>query len=126
MKIEVSLGEILDKLSILAIKEERISNPSKLENVKLEKSVLEKTLADEYAGPKMDDLYIELKRVNERLWDIEDDIRKKEKAKEFDDTFIQLARSVYFTNDERSKIKRKINIAIDSDLIEEKDYEEYT
>ena len=129
MKIEISNGEILDKLSILEIKIDNITDELKLNNVKREHSTLKETLGDppwathvfrEYG------FYDQLKEINEQLWVIEDSIRLKEKAQEFDSEFISLARSVYETNDKRAEMKKEINIYTGSSLIEEKSYEDYS
>jgi hypothetical protein len=124
--VPVSFGELLDKISILQIKSERISDPAKLRNVRNELSALEQTwMAHPAAGGNIVQLRAELKAVNERLWVIEDDIRLQEKAQAFDATFIQLARSVYFQNDMRARIKRDINLALGSAYVEEKSYQDY-
>lgn len=123
MKIEVSNGEIIDKLTIIEIKLERIKDLNKLSNLRKEFKVL-----DEVAGgiiSREDALYRELYEVNTRLWDIEDRIRELEKSKDFGDEFIETARSVYFTNDRRAELKRLINEQTGSDLREEKSYEDY-
>ncbi len=124
MKIDVSIGEVVDKVSILEIKLEKIKDPSKRANVKKEYDVLKKFLEDEGISTESDD-YKLLKKVNMTLWDIEDRIRIKEQQQVFDEEFIQLARSVYFNNDERSAIKKQINLTYGSDLIEEKEYINY-
>ncbi|MCH1546943.1 MAG: DUF6165 family protein [Flavobacteriaceae bacterium] len=127
MKIEISNGELLDKLSILEIKEKNISDPTKLENIKNEFNEL-KPLANlifNDFSPQIKDLYFRLSEVNNELWVIEDDIRECERNKNFNSKFIELARSVYFTNDKRSVIKKEINILTKSGLIEEKSYEDY-
>ena len=124
--VPVSFGELLDKISILQIKSERMTDAAKLTNVRNELSALEKTwMAHPAAGHDIARLRADLKAVNERLWVIEDDIRLKEKAQAFDDGFIQLARSVYIENDERARIKREINVALGSAYVEEKSYEDY-
>lgn len=124
--VPVSFGELLDKIAILQIKSERISDEAKLANVRNELSALEKTwMAHPAAGHEIVRLRAELKEVNERLWVIEDDIRLKERAREFDEQFIRLARSVYFENDERARIKREINVALGSAYVEEKSYQDY-
>ena len=124
--VPVSFGELLDKIAILQIKSERMNNPSKLANVRNELSALEKTwLAHPAAVHDIVRLRGELKAVNERLWVIEDDIRSKEKAQLFDEDFVRLARSVYFENDERARIKKDINLALGSSYIEEKSYQDY-
>lgn len=122
----VSFGELLDKIAILQIKSERMSDPAKLANVRRELSALESTwMAHPVAGKDIVELRAALKAVNERLWVIEDDIRLKEKAQAFDAEFIKLARSVYFENDERARIKKDINLALGSAYVEEKSYEDY-
>ncbi len=122
----VSFGELLDKISILQIKSERMTDPAKLANVRNELSALETSwMAHPAAGGDVAELRVQLKAVNERLWEIEDDIRIKEKAREFDDGFIKLARSVYVENDERARIKKGINLALGSVYVEEKSYEDY-
>jgi hypothetical protein len=123
MKIEVSNGEIIDKLTIVQIKLERIRDAAKLKNLKKEFEVLKKASASVIG---MDDpLYKALYRINCELWDIEDHIRDLERNKDFGDDFVQTARAVYFKNDRRSEIKRDINIKTSSGLIEEKSYEKY-
>ncbi|HZV37497.1 MAG TPA: DUF6165 family protein [Pseudoxanthomonas sp.] len=122
----VSFGELLDKIAILQIKSERMTDPAKLANVRNELSALEQTwMAHPAAGHDIAQLRADLKAVNERLWVIEDDIRVKEKAQEFDAEFIRLARSVYFENDERARIKKEINLALGSSYVEEKSYQDY-
>ena len=124
--VPVSYGELLDKIAILQIKSERMADPAKLANVRNELSALEKTwMAHPAAGTDIVRLRAELKTVNERLWEIEDDIRLKEKAQAFDEEFIGLARSVYFENDERAAIKKEINLALGSAYVEEKSYQDY-
>ena len=122
----VSYGELLDKIAILQIKSERMTDPVKLANVRNELSALESTwMAHPAAGGDVAELRARLKAVNERLWVIEDDIRIKEKAQAFDDEFIRLARSVYVQNDERARIKKDINLALGSTYVEEKSYQDY-
>ena len=117
---------MLDKIAILQIKSERMSDPAKLINVRHELSALETVwMAHPAAGHDIARLRVDLKAVNERLWVIEDDIRIKEKAQAFDDAFVQLARSVYFENDERARIKKNINLALGSSYVEEKSYQDY-
>jgi len=124
--VPVSFGELLDKIAILQIKSERMSDPAKLANVRNELSALEKTwMSHPAAGGDIVELRARLKAVNERLWVIEDDIRLKEKAQRFDEDFVRLARSVYFENDERARIKKDINVALGSAYVEEKSYEDY-
>ena len=126
VQVPVSFGELLDKLSILQIKSERMQDAGKLANVRRELSALEKTwLAHPAAGRDVVRLRAELKAVNERLWEIEDEIRLKERAGQFDEEFVRLARSVYFENDERARIKKEINLALGSSFVEEKSYQDY-
>ncbi len=124
--VPVSFGELLDKIAILQIKSERMTDPAKLANVRAELSALERTwMAHPAAGQEIVKLRAELKAVNERLWVIEDDIRLKEKAQAFDGEFIELARSVYFQNDIRARVKKDINLALGSAYVEEKSYQDY-
>ncbi|PPT75315.1 hypothetical protein XaplCFBP3122_13320 [Xanthomonas arboricola pv. populi] len=124
--VPVSFGELLDKIAILQIKSERMSDPIKLANVRSELSALETSwMAHPAAGHDIVRLRAALKAVNERLWVIEDDIRLKEQAQAFDDSFVQLARSVYIENDERARIKKEINLALGSSYVEEKSYQDY-
>jgi hypothetical protein len=126
ISVPVSFGELLDKVAILQIKSERMSDAAKLANVRRELDALNDTWSRS-AESKIDiaDLLAALKAVNERLWVIEDDIRIKESKQEFDAEFIALARSVYFENDERARIKRDINVKLGSALVEEKSYQDY-
>ena len=119
----ISIGELVDKITILEIKKNKLQN-SKLENVLKELSFL-KELIEKQKIDVNDDLFSQLKEINLSLWDIEDQIRIKEKNKEFDNTFIELARSVYFTNDKRSEIKKSINNLSNSEITEEKFYSDY-
>jgi len=123
MKIEVSNGEIIDKLTIIQIKLERIKDAEKLKNLKKEYDEL--ISASSSIIDTSDPLYTELYKVNCELWDIEDRIRDLERKKDFDKEFISTARAVYFRNDRRSELKREINIKTSSGLIEEKSYEKY-
>jgi hypothetical protein len=126
IQIEVSPGELLDKLSILEIKSERIAEPAKLRNIRHELGLYRDMRARRIpAGDAMDALVGELKSVNEALWQIEDEIRACEARQEFGDKFVELARSVYRTNDRRAEIKRQINILCGSSIIEEKSYTRY-
>ncbi|MGA7438173.1 MAG: DUF6165 family protein [Luteibacter sp.] len=122
----VSFGELIDKMTILRIKLQEITDEAKLTNVRNELELLETTWAN-HAASETDirDETGRLLAVNKRLWDIEDRIRVKEKAQEFDNDFIQLARSVYFENDERAAVKREINLKLGSTLVEEKSYKDY-
>jgi hypothetical protein len=124
MKIEVSNGEVVDKLSIVEIKIANIKDEAKLFNLKIEFEELNKAV--EAIIPKSHNLYQELYKINLKLWNIEDRIRELEKSKDFGAEFIETARAVYFTNDLRSEIKRKINMLTNSSLIEEKSYEDYS
>ena len=127
IKIELSIGELLDKISILQIKAERIDDPSKVKNINKELDVLMSLWNDSpYSDTNLSSEINELKNINEALWDIEDKIRDKERNQVFDKDFIELARSVYFTNDKRAEIKRIINGKTGSELIEEKSYSEYS
>ena len=124
--VPVSFGELLDKIAILQIKSERMSDPGKLANVRNELSALDTTWAAHPASKQdIADLRADLKSVNERLWVIEDDIRLQEKAQAFDDEFVRLARAVYFENDIRARIKKDINLALGSSYVEEKSYQDY-
>ena len=127
MLIEISNGELLDKLTILEIKLAEIKDEAKLVNIQKEFDTLNplaKQLFDNNDG-QLQNHYLELASINSQLWDIEDRIRECEKAKRFDKEFIELARSVYITNDKRSEIKKIINVTTGSNLVEEKSYEEY-
>ena len=125
--VPISPGELLDKITILRIKAARMSDPAKVANVRLELDLLEKTWRDSGAAiPEVAADEAELQRVNEALWDIEDKIRDKELAREFDGEFIELARAVYVTNDERAAVKKRVNLALGSRIVEEKSYKPYT
>lgn len=124
--VPVSYGELLDKIAILQIKSERMADPAKLANVGRELAALEATWAAHPAAAQdIAALRAALKAVNERLWEIEDAIRLKEKAQAFDAEFIRLARAVYFENDTRARIKKDINLALGSAYVEEKSYQDY-
>lgn len=123
MEIEVSIGEIVDKLSILEIKKNKITSADKLKNILNEYNYLYEIVFKKMKILSED--YKSLLNINMQLWDIEDLIRVKEFKKEFDDEFVKLARNVYITNDNRAKIKKMINIKYNSNLIEEKSYEQY-
>ena len=126
IKVPVSPGELLDKITILRIKAQRMRDAEKLKNVRLELAALEQTWsASSYAKLDIAAEVDALQQVNERLWVIEDDIRDKERARAFDARFIELARAVYFENDERAAIKRRINVRLGSSLVEEKSYAQY-
>ena len=121
----ISLVELVDKISILMIKKKNISDSIKLQHVNKELEFLQKTLKKYISEDKINEFLLALVNINSKLWDIEDDIRECERKKLFDQTFIDLARSVYFTNDERAKVKNNINKAFGSELVEVKSYEEY-
>ena len=122
----VSPGELIDKITILAIKSRRIGDPSKLANVRAELDALRRCWQESrYAGHDIARDEADLTAVNERLWDIEDRIRDKERQRQFDADFIELARAVYIENDQRAAVKKRINLALGSALIEEKSYASY-
>jgi hypothetical protein len=126
IKVPISPGELLDKITILRIKSQRMTDPKKLANVRIELEALEETWrASAYAAVDVGGDVSALLAVNERLWSIEDDIRDKERAKAFDDEFVRLARAVYIENDERAAIKRRLNLKLGSSLVEEKSYAKY-
>jgi len=126
IKVPLSPGELLDKITILRIKSQRMSDPVKVANVRVELRLLEQTWGESaYSKTDIEADISALMRVNERLWVIEDDIRDKERAQAFDAEFIRLARAVYVENDERAAIKRRINTTLGSALIEEKSYRDY-
>lgn len=126
IQIQVSAGELLDKITILEIKNERISDPKKLTNVRKELASLEaENPFDLNNCTELSALLEELRMVNRNLWDIEDQIRSCENISDFGDTFVQLARSVYIQNDARADIKKRINILTKSNLTEEKSYTPY-
>ncbi len=126
LQAEISAGELIDKITILEIKAERVADPDKLANVHRELRSLAATREDALTTSKeLDDLTAELRRINERLWEIEDDIRDCERNRDFGERFIELARAVYRTNDRRAAAKRSINELLGSELIEEKDYAAY-
>ena len=124
MQVEVSVGEVVDKVSILSIKLKKIQNPEKLKNIQKEYDTL--VVPMQAAGISVtSDEFQRLESINLKLWDIEDRIRLKEVAHAFDAEFIELARSVYFINDDRAAVKKEINLKYGSDIIEEKEYVEY-
>lgn len=125
-RILVSWGELIDKITILEIKNRRITSPEALANVVKELSSLSAAADIHIKGnPALQELKDRLSDVNQKLWQVEDDLREKEKSKQFDDGFIGLARSVYRLNDERAAIKRQINDFLRSELVEEKSYKSY-
>lgn len=119
---EISAGELIDKISILEIKSEKIKDENKLEHINIEKDILSKEAQKLHLHQNWLD---KIKEVNLKLWKIEDDIREKERKKEFDQPFIELARAVYFTNDERFNVKNQINLFYSSNIVEQKSYEKY-
>ena len=126
IQVPVSHGELIDKITILEIKSRRIADAVKLANVRNELDLLNATWANDAAAQTdIADERARLLAVNEALWDIEDRIRLKEKAQAFDAEFVELARSVYFRNDERAAVKREINLKLGSQLVEEKSYQDY-
>jgi hypothetical protein len=125
--VPVSPGELIDKITILEIKSQRMSDPAKLHNVRTELALLNDTWrASPYSATDVGAEWAALREVNAKLWDIEDRIRDKERDHAFDDVFIELARAVYVTNDERAAVKKIINSRLGSTLIEEKSYADYT
>ena len=127
MTIEISPGELLDKISILELKLLKIKDEDKLANIQKEFDTLNPQVVElfENHDSQLQNHYLELARINGLLWDIEDWIRDCEREKRFDEEFIQLARSVYVTNDQRSEVKKIINTITGSELVEEKSYKEY-
>jgi len=127
INIPISWGELIDKITILEIKMDRIHDVNKRENVNKELHALSSVFDQDCSEPELIvDLKAELLSVNEKLWEIEDDIRKCEKAKDFSQQFIDLARAVYINNDQRAALKRDINTVLKSELFEEKSYEDYS
>ena len=126
IKVVLSVGELIDKITILQLKMKFIKNKEQLNNVKNELRTLKPLLKENnLETPKINKLFTELYEVNLKLWKIEDKIREKERQSDFSDEFISLARSVYYTNDKRADIKKKINFISGSELIEEKSYAKY-
>lgn len=124
--VPISPGELIDKITILQIKSERMTDAVKVSNVRTELSLLETTWrASPYAANDIDAEWTALRRINAELWDIEDRIRDQERDQQFDQTFIDLARAVYVTNDERAAVKRTINTKLGSKIVEEKSYAKY-
>ncbi len=124
--IPISPGELLDKITILQIKAERIDDPAKVANVKTELDMLEKVWSENVdSDATIEALTVELKSINEKLWEIEDDIRDEERNKRFGERFIELARAVYVTNDERADAKKRVNLHLNSNIVEEKSYQDY-
>lgn len=126
VRVDISIGEFFDKLTILEIKRSRIDDPAKLQNVERELSALHQLLEDlPFSVEDVSDEAKELKELNEKLWLIEDKIRAKESQKDFDSEFVDLARAVYQTNDRRFEVKQAINKKLGSDFVEEKSYKPY-
>jgi hypothetical protein len=124
--VPISPGELLDKITILRIKAARMSDPLKVANVKHELGLLEQTWKSSGAAAvDLGTAEADLTRVNEKLWVIEDEIRDEERAKRFTEKFIELARAVYFTNDDRAAIKKRVNLLLGSTIVEEKSYQQY-
>jgi hypothetical protein len=126
IKVPISPGELVDKITILEIKSARMQDPAKLANVRAELALLQDTWrSSAYASHDIASQWAALRTINEKLWDVEDLIRDKERARTFDQEFIELARAVYVTNDERAAVKRDINIRLGSKIVEEKSYAKY-
>jgi len=124
--VPISLGELYDKITILEIKKEKISDDNKLKNIKKELEELSMILNKIWDKVGIDNvMFVHIKDINKKLWDVEDELRLKEKAHEFDEKFIQLARGVYFWNDKRANVKKEINLKYGSNIIEEKQYTDY-
>jgi len=127
INVPISPGELVDKITILEIKKEFIKNDNKLKNINHEYDLLMQIYTTQISKTDgISELKNKLKEINLELWKIEDDIRDCEREKSFSDTFIELARSVYFTNDRRSKVKLEINLLLNSNLVEEKSYKDYS
>lgn len=125
IKVPISPGELIDKITILQIKSERMTDAAKVANVRVELALLEETWRASGNTLDISAQWGALKGINEKLWVIEDDIRDKERAGAFDKEFIELARAVYVTNDERARVKREINTRLGSRIVEEKSYKDY-
>ena len=126
IKVEISYGELFDKISILEIKKSKLNNPEEIEKVKYELNLLLQELRNSKINSStISSLTKNLKEINLKLWNIEDEIREKERDKKFDDEFIRLARDVYITNDKRAKIKNEINHRLNSKVFEIKSYKNY-
>jgi len=125
--VPISPGELLDKITILEIKSERIDDPDKVANVRHELSLLSKVWSDSVEEDlTISNLHQQLKSINEELWEIEDDIRDEERHDRFGDRFIELARAVYVTNDKRAEAKKDVNLHLGSEIVEEKSYKDYS
>ena len=125
INIPVSLGELVDKISILIVKKKKINDQNKINLIKKELTLLEEVLFKNIQKEKIDNYLKQLVDINSKLWIIEDDLRELERKKQFDQNFTKLARSVYFTNDNRAQIKLEINKVFGSELVEVKSYEKY-
>ncbi|HEX8957951.1 MAG TPA: DUF6165 family protein [Burkholderiaceae bacterium] len=126
MQVEIAPGELVDKITILAIKRERIGDAAKLRNVEHEYGILMAILPPEFqTDARLRQLQTDLKAVNEVIWQVEDDIRDHERRKDFGPSFVELARAVYINNDKRAALKREINEALRSAIVEEKSYSPY-
>jgi hypothetical protein len=125
--VPISPGELLDKITILEIKSERIDDPQKVANVRHEHKLLSKVWSDSVTEDKViAGLHQQLKTINEELWEIEDDIRDEERQNRFGERFIELARAVYVTNDKRAEAKKDVNLHLGSEIVEEKSYQDYS
>jgi prefoldin subunit 5 len=125
--VPISPGELLDKITILEIKSERMTDEQKIANVRRELTLLNDTWSVAvHTDSTVQRIHNELKVINEALWEIEDDIRDKERLGEFDDRFVELARSVYFTNDRRAAAKKELIVHLGSEIVEEKSYQDYS
>ena len=126
INVPIAIGELIDKITILEIKSQRMRDVDKLDNVTKELKLLTKTwLESGHANATVEDQWAALRAVNEALWDIEDQIRHKEIAREFDERFVELARAIYRHNDRRAALKREINLLLGSEIVEEKSYPDY-
>ena len=124
--VPISPGELIDKITILQIKSDRMTDPAKVANVRTELGLLQATWqSSPHSKHDIETEWSDLRRINEALWDIEDEIRDKEREQRFDQEFIELARAVYVTNDERAAIKKRINTLLGSTIVEEKSYKPY-
>ncbi len=126
IQVPISPGELLDKITILQIKSERIDDAAKLANVNRELGMLTRVWQQSVeADDEIEALTARLKSINEKLWEIEDDIRDEERNRRFGERFIELARAVYVTNDERADAKKQVNLHLNSSIVEEKSYQDY-
>ena len=126
IKVPIAPGELIDKLTILEIKAANITDAAKLANVNVELQLLQETWrSSAFANANIDAEWKQLREINKKLWDIEDQIRDKERERKFDQEFIELARAVYFTNDQRAAVKKQINTKLGSKIVEEKSYSKY-